>query len=141
MSEEDRTQLPSPGWTPVSVGYWTAAHDGKLVVQRCSNCGNDRWPPSWACYHCQSSEWTWVPVPGTGTVYTYTWADQRALMTSPIYNVSVVELDGTQGEPVRMITQVLDVEREDLVVDLPVTVVFEPFDDEVAVPFFKAAGS
>jgi hypothetical protein len=36
-----------------------------------------------------------------------------------------------------MITQVLDVERDALVVELPVEVVFEPFDDEVAVPFFR----
>jgi hypothetical protein len=80
-------------------------------------------------------------VPGTGLVYTYTWADQRAAMDSPIYNVTVIELDGTEGEPVRMITQVLDVEREALQVGLPVAVVFEPFDDEVAVPFFKPAAT
>jgi uncharacterized protein len=137
MSEADRNQLPAPGWTPASVGYWSAAHDHRLVVQRCERCGYHRWPPSWACYHCQSSEWTWDTLPGTGKVYTFTWADQRAAMDSPIYNVSVIELDGTTGEPVRMITQVLDVERAALVVDLPVEVVFEPFDDEVAVPFFR----
>lgn len=141
MSEEDRNQLPSPGWNPASVGYWKAAHEGKLAVQRCGNCGNHRWPPSWACYNCQSTEWTWSPLPGTGKVYTYTWADQRAAMDSPIYNVTVIELDGTQGEPVRMITQVVDIERDALVVDLPVEVVFEPFDDEVAVPFFRPADS
>jgi uncharacterized OB-fold protein len=62
-------------------------------------------------------------------------------MDSPIYNVTVIELDGTQGEPVRMITQVVEIERDALVVDLPVEVVFEPFDDEVAVPFFRPAAS
>jgi uncharacterized protein len=106
------------------------------MVQRCSACGYHRWPPGWVCYHCRSSDWVWDEVPGTGRVYSYTWADQRPSMDSPVYNISVVELDGTHGEPVRLLTKVIDVERDRLVVDLAVRVIFEPFDEEVAVPWF-----
>jgi uncharacterized OB-fold protein len=137
MSEENRNQLPSPGWDPVTVGYWEAAGAGKLVVQRCTSCGVHRAPPAWACYSCQATEWEWDELPGTGRVFTYTWADQRAAMDSPIYNISVIELDGTQGEPVRLMTQVIGVDKETLTVDLPVEVSFQPFDEEIAVPFFK----
>lgn len=140
MSEEDRNQLPPPGWTPASVGYWQAAGKGTLVVQRCGACGTHRAPPAWACYVCQSTDWDWDPVAGTGKVFSYTWADQRPLPDSPMYNISVVELDGTQGEPVRLMTQVVDVDKATLAVDLPVEVSFEPFDDEISVPFFKPAG-
>ena len=136
---DERDQLPQPGWDPVTVGYWTAAGEGRLAVPRCSQCGKHRWPPTWACYSCQSTEWTWADVPGTGVVFTYTWADQRADMESPLYNVSVIELDGTEGEPVRIMTRVLEVDKESLRVDLPVTVTFEKFDDEIAVPFFVPA--
>ena len=139
MSEEDRTQLPAPGWDPVTVGYWKAAGEGRLVVPRCSNCGAHRWPPSWACYACQSTEWEWDQVPGTGKVFTYTWADQRSDMRSPLHNISVVELDGTQGEPVRVMAQVVGVDKATLRCDLPVEVTFLPFDDELAVPWFKPA--
>ena len=136
----DRNQLPAPGWTPAAVGYWEAAGQGKLVVQRCDDCGRHRWPPAWACYACQSTQWSWDELPGTGRVFTYTWADQRAAMDSPIYNISVIELEGTTGEPVRLMTRVIGVDKETLVVDLPVRVTFEPFDDELAVPFFEPAG-
>ena len=51
----------------------------------------------------------------------------------------MIELDGTEGEPVRIMTRVLEVDKESLRVDLPVTVTFENFDDEIAVPFFVPA--
>jgi hypothetical protein len=34
-------------------------------------------------------------------------------------------------------TRVVEVDKDGLRVDLPVAVTFEPFDDQVAVPFFK----
>jgi uncharacterized OB-fold protein len=138
MSEEDRiTQLPAPGWEPMTEGYWLNAGKGKFVVQQCGDCGAHRWPPAFACYACQSMKWDWDELPGTGTVFTYTWADQRAVPDSPLYNVSVIELDGTQGEPVRLMTQVVDVDRESLQIGIPVEVAFQKLDEEVSVPFFK----
>jgi hypothetical protein len=137
MSDENLQQLPQPGWSPLTDDYWRAADGGRLVVQRCGNCGYHRWPPAWSCYHCQSNKWEWDEVAGTGTVFTYTWADNRPLADSPLYNISVIELDGTEGEPVRIMTRVLDVDKDSLVCDLPVEVCFERFDDERSVPMFR----
>jgi uncharacterized OB-fold protein len=142
VSEQDRIQLPTPGWEPLTEGYWLAAGEGRLVVQRCGDCGKHRWPPAWTCYSCQSTKWDWAELPGTGTVFTYTWADQRAMPDSPLYNISVIELDGTEGaEAVRLMTRVVDVDKDSLRVGLPVEVTFEPLDDEVAVPFFTPRAS
>lgn len=140
MSERDRALLPAPGWDPVTEGYWTGAGEGRLVVQRCSDCGVHRWPPAWVCYACQSMKWDWDQLPGTGTVFSYTWADQRAVADTPLYNISVIELDGAVGEPVRLLTRVLDVDKDSLQIGLPVQVCFEAFDDEVAVPMFRRRG-
>jgi uncharacterized OB-fold protein len=137
MTTDDRTQLPMPGWSPLTEGYWRAAHDGRLVVPRCTACGAHRWPPAWACYRCQSRAWEWSEVPGTGTVFTYTWADVRPVADSPLYNITVVELDGTEGEPVRVMSQVVGVDKDALSCDLRVEATFEPFDDEVSVPVFR----
>ena len=58
-----------------------------------------------------------------------------------VYNITVVELDGTHGEPVRVLTRVDGVAREQLVVGLPVVVDFEPLGDgESALPIFRPAG-
>ncbi len=131
------TQLPAPGWEPLTEGYWEAAGQGKLVVQRCQDCRTHRLPVAWTCYSCQSPNWAWDEVAGTGTVYTFTWADRRAMADWPLYNVSVIELDGTQGEPVRLMTRVVGVDKESLQVGMPVEVTFQPFDEEIAVPLFK----
>jgi uncharacterized OB-fold protein len=136
MTDIDRSQLPSPGWTPEAVGYWKAAAKSQLVVQQCTNCSTHRAPPTWACYHCQSTDWQWDELPGTGKVFTYTWADQRANPDTPLYNISVIELDGTTGEPVRLMTQVINTTKTTLQVGLSVTVTFEPYDHETAVPLF-----
>jgi uncharacterized OB-fold protein len=137
MSEGGRRELPLPGWEPLTAGYWLAAGQGRFVVQRCADCGKHRWPPKWACYACQSMKWKWDDIPGTGTVFSYTWADQRPEPDSPLYNISVIELDGTEGEQVRLVTRVIGVDKDILRVGLAVDVVFEPFDDDVSVPLFR----
>jgi uncharacterized OB-fold protein len=137
MSEQERLQLPAPGWSPLTEGYWTNAGQGRLVVQKCGECGVHRWPPAWACYACHSMKWDWDAQSGTGTVFSFTWADQRAVPDSGLYNIAVIELDGTLGEPVRLLTRVLDVDKDELRIGLPVAVTFEPLDDEVAVPMFR----
>lgn len=138
MSEAQRQQLPAPGWSPLTEGYWLNAGQDRLVVQKCGECGVHRWPPAWACYACHSMKWDWDALPGTGTVFSYTWADQRAVPESPLYNIVVIAVDGTVGEPVRLLTRVLDVTKEGLTVGLPVTVAFEALDDEVSVPMFRS---
>jgi uncharacterized protein len=140
MSEQLRSQLPSPGWEPLTEGYWLAAGQGEYVVQKCGDCDAHRWPPAWACYACQSMKWDWDRLTGTGTVFSYTWVDERPVAEIPLYNISVVELEGTHGEPVRVMTRVVGVDKAGLHVGLPVEVSFEVFDEELAVPWFKPRG-
>jgi uncharacterized OB-fold protein len=138
IDAEQRALLPQPGFSPQSEAYWLAAGKGELVVQRCSSCGSDRWPISAACFNCQSTESTWAALPGTGKVFTFTWADFPILPNGEERNITVIELDGTQGDhPVRMISWVADIARDELVCDLPVEVTFLPVDDEVSVPAWR----
>ena len=61
-------------------------------------------------------------------MFTYTWTDRPvvpALAHLGVYNVTVVELEGTKGV-VRILSRVTDVEHDDLVVGLPVEVHFDP---------------
>ncbi len=131
--------LPGPQPDPTTEGYWTSAGSGQLVVQRCGGCGVHRHPPTEVCYACGSLDWSWDPHAGRGTVYSYTWTDRPivpALASLGVYNVSVVELDDTNGV-VRILTQVTDVPRQELVVGLPVEVHFDPAGDGVALPMFR----
>ena len=135
----DLPGLPGPRLEPATAGFWLAAGEGRLVIQRCTACGQHRHPPTEVCYECQSLDWGWDPHPGTGTVFSYTWTDQPVLPSlaelGP-YNISVVALDATQGV-VRLLTRVVGADREQVQVGLPVVVDFDPVDDQVALPVFR----
>jgi uncharacterized OB-fold protein len=138
IDEEQRGLLPQPGWSTATEPFWFAAGRGELVVQRCLTCRTQRWPLLVACYHCRSTEWEWSPVLGTGRVFSYTWADFPVPADGQERNITVVELDGTDGpDSVRMMSWVVDVEREQLQCDLPVEVAFLAVDDEVSVPVWR----
>jgi uncharacterized protein len=137
VAVEQRNILPSPGWSKHTQPYWFAAGRGLLVIPRCNGCGTHRWPCDSACYACLDTEFSWSPVPGTGRVFSFTWVDFPPPPEGE-RNLSVVELDGTQGEPVRVLSWVVDIPRGSLACDQPVEVIFLPVDHEVSIPVWRA---
>ena len=139
MSEQ-MPGLLGPRPDPTSEGYWAAAGRGELVVQRCSDCGLDRHPPTEVCYACGSLEWSWERHSGLASVYSYTWVERPihpGLASLGTYNTTVVELEDTSGL-VRILTRITDLEnREELVIGLPVEVHFDPVGDGIALPVFR----
>ncbi len=146
--------MPSPVIAPLNEGMWRAAADGRLAVQRCQDCGAHRYPPGDGCYRCASTRWDWDTLPGSGVIYSYIWVPDRARNAAAgaaagaaadaaggetaYYNVAVVTLDGTEGEPVRLLSNVVDAWRlDDLHVGQRVEVVGVPFADGLALPCFR----
>ena len=99
--------MPSPVVAPINEGMWKAAAEGRLSLQRCAGCGAHRYPPTDGCYRCGGLDWYWSDLPGTGTVYTYTWVPDRR-RDGQLYNVAVVEVEGAEGDPVRILANVVD---------------------------------
>jgi uncharacterized OB-fold protein len=64
--------LPAPQPTSVDEVYWQEARAHRLVVQKCGDCGASEWPPEEVCRHCGSSNRTWSPASGEGTIHTWT---------------------------------------------------------------------
>jgi uncharacterized OB-fold protein len=121
---------------------WQAAAAGRLAVQRCQDCAAHRYPPGDGCYRCSSCRWDWATLPGTGVVYSYTWIPDRTRAApageAACYNVVIVTLDGTEGEPVRLLSNVVNArDRGDLHVGQRVAVVGVPFADGYALPCFR----
>ena len=130
--------MPLPLVAPVNEGMWRAADTNKLAVQRCQDCAAHRYPPSDGCYRCSSCRWEWAALPGTGVVYSYIWVPGRPGAEAACYNVVIVTLDGTEGEPVRMLSNVVNAwDPDDLHVGQRVEVVGVPFADGLALPCFR----
>ena len=131
--------LPGPTPSRVSAPYWRAAGQGRLLIQCCGDCGTHRHPPTPACYACGSLSVDWDEVAGTGRVHSFVWTHRPVVEIFAglgVYNVAVVELDGTRGEPVRILSRVNGVDRDRLKVGLSVRVDFDPVDDEISLPVF-----
>jgi uncharacterized OB-fold protein len=52
--------------------WWEMAREGKLGIQRCSQCQTLRHPPRPMCGECRSLEWDAVEASGRGSVCSYT---------------------------------------------------------------------
>src|SRR5690606_5644847 len=111
----------------------------------CTACGAHRYPPTDGCARCASLDWEWSTVPGTGTVYSFIWVPDRKRSDETrqvLYNVVVVELDGTEGDPVRIVSNVLDAwEIGDLHVGQRVELACVPLGDGIGLPCFRRAGA
>jgi len=135
-------EMPMPAANAETVGWWEAAAEHRLVVQRCTACGHVRHPPGPLCPRCRATTAQWWETPGTGRVYTYTVVRQAfipALADKLPYVVVAVELDGTDGA--RLVSNLVDVEPDAVRVDMAVEVVWEDMGPELAVPRFRPAGA
>jgi uncharacterized OB-fold protein len=130
-------EKPLPRPSEDSAPYWEAAHKGELRLQRCSDCGHVRFPPSILCPRCLSEEIEWVRMSGRGTVFSWIVVHQSqypAFNPDAPYNVAIVELE----EGPCLHTNLL-CPNEAIHIGMPVQVVFEKVSDDVTLVKFKPA--
>jgi uncharacterized OB-fold protein len=130
------SDIPAPVPTELSRPFWDAAREGRLVLQKCGNCGAFRWTPQILCNVCLSEDTRWTQVSGRGTLYSYTVVHRPPLpaFQAP-YVVAVVRLD----EGPLMLTNIVDADPADLALEMPVEVVFQPLNAEITAYRFRPA--
>jgi uncharacterized OB-fold protein len=129
----ERQPLPVP--SPLTEGFWEAARNHTLVVQRCDDCGRFRHYPQYRCPDCQSDHWTWTPVSGRGHIYSYTVTHQpfgAYWATRVPFVVATIELD--QG--VRMMSDLPDEDTDEVEIGAAVEVFFEDMK-AITLPRFR----
>jgi uncharacterized OB-fold protein len=127
-------ELCPDAWTEP---FWTAAASHQLVCARCVPCRRFRSPPSPFCPNCQSQQIEWIELSGRGRIYSYTVVRRAltaALERSVPYVIAVVELPDAEG--VRLLSNVVDMEIEDVHIGMGVAVVWDDVTSGVAVPRF-----
>lgn len=127
---------PVPIVNPWARPFWEAARTGRLVLQRCRDCGRHVFYPRIACPHCQADALEWVEASGCGTIYSFTVVHANApsaFAPDVPYVVAVVRLE----EGVQMLTNIVECDPATLRCDQPVEVVFVRRDDEFTLPCFR----
>ena len=118
--------------------FWTSGADGVLRFLRCNACGFFIHPPGPVCPRCLSRDLAPREVSGRGHVETFTVNYQQWIPGSDPYVIAWVSID--EQPSVRLTTNLVDVEPDDVHVGMPVRVVFEHVDD-VWLPLFTPEGA
>ena len=109
--------------------YWEAAQEGRLEIQRCSECGTWRWPARAICNRCHSFEATWEVASGRGRIVSWVVTHQPfapAFRDRLPYVVASVALE--EQADVVLLGNLLGGAPRD---GLPVRAVFPVFEDGV----------
>jgi uncharacterized OB-fold protein len=128
--------MPPPLADATTLPWWQAASEHRLVVQRCTSCARTRHPPAPVCPECRSPESDWQEVPGRGEVYTYTLVHRPIAAGQKLpFAIAVIALEDAGG--VRMLSNLVDVDPEQIEIGLPVELVWEDMTADLAIPRFR----
>jgi hypothetical protein len=137
MTPAPDVQRPAPILTEDNHTFWEAAREGRLVGQRCGDCGLLCHPPRPLCAACHSLQRQVVELSGSGVVYSYSILHhpQHPSFSYPVIAV-LVDLD----EGVRVLSNLVDTGAGDVHIGMAVEVDFAPTIDDMAVPVFRPRG-
>jgi acetyl-CoA acetyltransferase/uncharacterized OB-fold protein len=130
-------ERPLPLVDDESRPFWEAGKDGLLSFVSCNSCGALLHPPVPVCRYCRSQDLGQRQVPGRGVVVGFTVNHQQwDARFPPPYCVATVALD--VDPRVRLTTNIVDVDIDDLRVGMRVEARFEQRED-VWIPLFVPA--
>jgi uncharacterized OB-fold protein len=127
---------PLPVIQPWSQGFWDAAKEHRLVVQECKDCGVKIFYPRKVCPECWSADLGWYQTSGKGNVFSYTitimGVEEKFADDLP-YVLAWVDLE----EGIRMLTNIVGCDPEEVNIGMDVEVVFEDVTPEISIPKFR----
>ncbi len=131
---------PIPVPIPETQFFWEKCKEHELWIQRCQACQHVFFYPRFHCPQCLSDDVPWFRTSGKGILWSYM-INHRPVPgfeDDTPYAIAVVQLE----EGPRMMSNIVGVDNtpENLMLDMPLEVVFEDSTEEIAIPKFKPAG-
>ncbi|HXG50634.1 MAG TPA: Zn-ribbon domain-containing OB-fold protein [candidate division Zixibacteria bacterium] len=140
MADENRAiKKPLPEMTPVNRPFWEGARAGRLVMQKCRDCGSWVFCPRPLCVECHSERLEWVPLSGRGKVFSFTVIREvvgRALRGfAPDIPYVTAWIDLEEGP--RFCSNIVGCPIDKVTIGMGVEVVFEDTGEGVVLPKFR----
>ena len=117
-----------------SAFFWTSGRDGRLRILRCSACSYLVHPPAPVCPACFGRSLAPSEVSGRGVVHSFTVNHHSWDGSTEPYVIGLVTL--AEQDDVRLTTNLVGVDVDDVRIGLEVQVTFEDHDP-VFVPLFE----
>jgi uncharacterized OB-fold protein len=110
--------------------FWAACRERQLIFQICAACGTPRHPPGPGCPACGSVEARWQEPRGTARLWSWT------VTSGPEpFVIALVVFDDMPG--VRLITNVLDIEPDDVRVGRALDLTWQVHQEAGFLPRFR----
>jgi uncharacterized OB-fold protein len=127
---------PLPVIQPWSQGFWDAAKEHRLVVQTCDDCEAKIFYPRKFCPECWSANLHWSEASGKAKVFSFSITmmgiEDKFAEDLPLV-LAWVDLE----EGVRMLTNIINCNPEEVRIGMDVEVVFEDITPEISLPKFR----
>lgn len=120
--------------------FWEGTKRGELLFHQCKDCGNKMYPARLFCTACMSQNLEWVKSSGKGkihshsTTYEYPSPKIEKIVSAP-FVIALVDLE----EGVRVVTNIVECNPEDVRIGMDVEVVFRDIGEGLTLPWFKPA--
>jgi uncharacterized protein len=122
------SKYPKPQGNPETAHFWEQTANGKLLIKRCTACGEAHYFPRSICPFCFSDKTVWEESSGEGVIYTF--SRMRKSAAGP-YAIGYVTLK----EGPSLLTNFIDCDLETLKIGQKVKAVFKATDG-AQLPFF-----
>ncbi|MGW6702330.1 thiolase C-terminal domain-containing protein [Nocardia sp. NPDC055049] len=126
---------PLPQVTAENEFFWTAGADGRLRIQECGSCAALIHPPQPVCRYCHGHTLGVREVSGFATLVGFT-VNQRFSVPGLPAPYVVAQVAVEEDPRVRLTTNVVGCDPDDLVLGMRMEVVFEQ-DADVWLPLFR----
>ena len=137
---------PAPGRfeppvTDEAAAFWSATERRELVLPWCTSCGEAFWYPRPVCPRCLSPDVEWRPASGRGEVYAVS-VNAPAGPSGDVQPRAVRIADAlVEVDQCDLLTNVVDVDADDVRVGMEVAVTWEPMSDGRNLPVFAPASA
>lgn len=125
---------PRPAITHDNRFFWEGVKKGKLLIQRCADCGKLRHPPTPICPSCRSYAWKALESSGRGAVYSFVLHRHPVIPPFPSpHPVALIELE----EGTRLVSDLVGVDPKQVRIGMRVRVEFNAVDPGLVLPQFR----
>jgi uncharacterized OB-fold protein/acyl dehydratase len=130
----ERPLRPRPGISRDTRFFWEGLEQGELRIQRCSGCRRLYHPPVVRCPECGGFDLDYQVSSGKAVLYSFVEpCHPRPPSFDYPYVVGLVELE----EGTRLVSNVVDVDPEQVEIGMPLELVIRRPDPELALPVFR----
>ena len=97
IREEERKDMKNimPRMEELNRPFWEGMADNKLMIQKCTACGEYQFPPAAFCIHCHSDDVKWVEASGKAKLWSTVKFHKQYLKTQypELFRVGIAKLE------------------------------------------------